>query len=419
MPTPDYTQDELLQALSQTIPSAAIEAALDKTGKRQQRSRKLPSALVLQLVITLGLLVDMARRQVLSTLRPPTPQTPLAGKGGICGACQRVGAPPMIALFRDLARPLAEPSTLPQAFYHGWRLVLLDGSEINLPQSPANERAFGRTTPSRGQTAFPQAKIITLVEAGTRLLLDLEPRPARSGEAQAARRIIQRRLKPDMLLLFDRGLYGYRTMAAIVERGAHFLGRVSSRIKLEPMADGILSDGSFLCQVQPDRLAQRAGAQPLVVRVIEYQIHGRGERIRLVTSLLYAELHPALELATLYHERWEVEIFLDEIKTHQQGRPNGQQVAIHAQTPAGVVQEIYGLALAHRVVRTLMLASAVQAGIDPDRLSFKNALVIVRRSLPRLAQASRKALPPLLPNCSSRSGASACARERNGAISVG
>lgn len=419
MPTPDFSPDELLHALSQTVPSAAIEAALEQTGKREQRARKLPSALVLQLIIALGLLTDLARRQVLATLRPPSLLEPLAGKVAICQACQRVGAPPMIVLFRSLARPLAEPGATPQAFYHGWRLDVLDGSNLDLPDSPANERAFGRPGSDRGHSAFPQAKLITLVEGGTRLLLDLEVRPARRGELQAAWRLIQRSVGPRTLVLYDRGLHSYKTMAAILERGAQFLGRVSAHCKLVPLPGGILPDGSYLCQIQPDQRSRQAGEEPLLVRVIEYRLHGHAEVIRLVTSLLHPEIDPAEELAALFHERWEVETFLDELKTHQQGRPNGQHVAIHAQTPAGVVQEIYGLALAHRVIHTLMLGAAVEQGIDPDRLSFKNALVIVRRYLPALARASKKALGPLLPRSCWRSAANVCLRVNGGAISAG
>lgn len=419
MPTPDFSSDELLQALSQTVPCAAIEAALDQTGKRERRQRKLSSALVLQLVIALGLLVDQARRRVLAALRPPSPLEPLAGKVAICQACRRVGAPPMIVLFRGLARPLAEPATTPQAFYRGWRLEVLDGSNLDLPDSPANERAFGRPGSARGHSAFPQAKILTLIESGTRLLLDLEVRPARRGELQAAWRLIRRSVGPRTLVLYDRGLHSYKTMAAILERGAQFLGRVSAHCRLVPMADGILPDGSYLCQIQPDPRSRQAGAQPLVVRVIEYRLRGHAEVVRLVTSLVYPELCPAEELAALFHERWEVETFLDELKTHQQGHPNGQHVAIHAQTPSGVVQEIYGLGLAHRVVHTLMLAAALKQGLDPDRLSFKNALVIVRQNLPALARAGKKALPPLLPKCCWRSAASACRLVSTAVISAG
>jgi hypothetical protein len=419
MPTPDFTTDELVHALSQTIAPPAIATALERTGKIEQRTRKLPSALVLQLVIALGLLVDMARRQALAYLRPPTPGAPLPTKKSISRACLRVGARPMIELFRTLARPLAEPTATPQAFYHGLRTVVLDGGGIDLPDSPANERAFGRATPSRGQTAFPQAKVVWLVESGTRAVLDLEVRPARRGERLPARRIIARSGAPDQLVLLDRGLYSYRLLADLRVRGMHFLARVPAQVKLEPAPGGVLKDGSYLCQIQPDHGSRRAGAAPLRVRVIEYRISGHEEVLRLATSLLDEAQSPALELAALYHERWEVETFLDEIKTHQQGRPNGQHVAIHAQTPAGVVQELYGLALAHRVVRTLMLGAAVAQGLDPDRLSFKNALVIVRRHLPALAQARKRERVPLLRRCCSRSASSACPRASSGAISAG
>jgi hypothetical protein len=137
----------------------------------------------------------------------------------------------------------------------------------------------------------------------------------------------------------------------------------------------------------------------------------------LVTSLLDPKLDPAITLAALYHQRWELELVFDEIKTHQMGRPNGQKVLIRAQAPAGVVQEIYGLALAHYVVRTLMAASAAREAMDPDRLSFKNALVIVRRHLPELAAASSRRVSPLDPACSTRSPKSDCLHARNVEIS--
>jgi hypothetical protein len=382
MPTPVFSTDQLVQALSQTIPLPAIEAALDKTGKRERRTRKLPSTLVVQLVIALGLLLDLARRQVLGSLLPPA--TLLPGKMCLSRACYRVGPRPLIELMHQLARPLADPVSLPQAFYQGLRLVALDGSDMDVPASPANERAFGRRKASRGQSAFPAIKLVTLIEAGTHATLDLEVRPGRRHEQLPARKII---------------------------------ARIPGTLKLEP--EKVLADGSYLCRIQPDRASRGQGAAPLLVRVVEYRISGHGEVIRLATSLLDEKNYPALELATLYHERWEVETFLDELKTHQQGRPNGQGVAVHAQLPAGVVQEVYGLVLAHRVVRTLMSAAAASTGLDPDRLSFKNALVIVRRYLPRLAQAQPKALPPLLPKCFSRSATSAWANARRGAISAG
>jgi hypothetical protein len=181
-------------------------------------------------------------------------------------------------------------------------------------------------------------------------------------------------------------------LQAILEQGAHFLGRAKASIVVEPQRR--LSDGSYLADVYPSQYARRLGRGGLRLRVIEYRVGQAGELIRLVTSLLDPKLDPALALAALYHERWEIELVYDEFKTHQLGRPNGQHVAIRAHGPPAVVQEIYGLVLAHRVVRTAMLAAAVREGIDPDRLSFKNALVIVRRHLPELARAGGRRFPP-------------------------
>jgi hypothetical protein len=393
MPTPTFCPEELIQALSQTISPAALEAALDRTGKRERRTRKLPSTLILQLVITLGLLVEVARRQVLGYLLPKGALLPT--KKSISRACYRVGPRPMMALFLELAKPLADEATLPQAFHHGLRLVALDGSKLDVPDTPENDRIFGRHATGRGRSAFPQVKLIGLAEVGTHALLDLRLRPHQRHETAPALQIVRRSVQPGMLVLFDRGLYSYRMLATITSQGAEFLGRVPAQATLE--AGKRLSDGSYLSRVYPTQYARRKERGGVAVRVIEYRVGEQDEVVRLVTSLLDHKAHPALELATLYHERWEFELLLDEVKTHQQGRPNGQQVAVHAQAPAGVIQEIYGLALAHRVVRALMAGAAAREGIDPDRLSFKNALVIVRRYLPELAQARPSRLPPLWP----------------------
>lgn len=393
VPPSGFSSVQLIAALSQSVPCSAIEEALERSGKRERRRRRLPSALVVQLVIALGLLVDMARRQVLAHLLEPGQV--LATKKSISRALYRVGPQPLIALFRALARPLADPQGLPQAFYRGQRLMVLDATHMDVPDTPANEEAFGRRTVGRGKSAFPQVKLVTLMESGTRALVDLLVVPCEENEQAPARELIGRSAAAGMLVLWDAGLYSHGLMSAIVEQGEHFLGRVGPRVRLP--IERMLPDGSYESRVYLNKDAREARRGAIAVRVIEYRVGAKGDLVRLVTSLLDWRQAPARELAALYHERWETETFYDEIKTHQQGRPNGQAVALRAQAPAGVIQEIYGLALAHRAIRTLMAASARAEGCDPDRLSFKNALVIVRRHLPALTRASRRGLPPLWP----------------------
>jgi hypothetical protein len=230
------------------------------------------------------------------------------------------------------------------------------------------------------------------MEAGTRMLTDLLVRPCRRHEHAAGLRLVSRQAAVGQLVLADIAFFSHAMIARILSRGAHFLIRVKSNSILAPIE--VFDDGSYLAKVYPSTRARRRDKDGIVVRVIDYRV-GESEMIRLVTSLLDRRLDPAETLAALYHERWEIETFHDEVKTHQQGRPNGHATAIRAQRPAGVVQEIYGLALAHRIVRTLMTAAAAREQLDPARLSFKNALVIVRRYLPDLAAASPRALPPL------------------------
>lgn len=385
--------NKIAKFISQAIPSREIARALERTGKQGRRVRDLPSEAVMQLAIMLGILRDAASRQVLAALRPPGAKLP--GKSAISMARYRVGPRPLMALFAAIAKPWARALSLPSAFYRGMRRMALDATKMDVPDTRENEKVFGRPGASRGRAGFPQAQVIALLEVGTHLIVDLLVRPCHRNEVKAGLRLIERGVKAGMLVMWDRGYYGFETMRAIKKREAQWLGRAKSNIILNPVQT--LPDGSYLAEVFASDKDRRHKRGAIRVRVIEYRVGRKGELIRLVTSLLDPELDPAEKLAALYHERWELELVFDEVKTHQLGRPNGQKVGIRAQKPAGVVQEIYALALAHRVVRTMMAAAAIGEKLDPDRLSFKNALVIVRRHLPSLAAAKPRRLSPLCP----------------------
>lgn len=384
--TPKVPPESCLSLLQSRFPHAEIRSVLEYTGKVEKRARLLPAALVVQLILCLCIVRDAASRSVLGYLLAGK----LPSKMAISNARYRLGPRPIIELFRRCCASQADPDAIPEAFYGGLRLVAIDGTQIDIPDTPANERIFGRVKVGRGKkAAFPSARVITMSECATHATLDALVRPIRRRECSGAYALIRRSVTRGMLVLLDRGLCNSKSVQDIEEKGAHVLGRVTRTYKLP--ADKILPDGTWLTKVGNTE-----------VRVICYQIPSSKEkqdsRITLITTLRDWKKHPARELAALYHERWEIETAFDEMKVHQLGRPNGQATEVRAQLPAGVVQEIYAMLLAHGMLRSLMSAAAVQEGVDPDRVSFKNTLVIVRRKLEKIAEADPEDLPPLLPN---------------------
>jgi hypothetical protein len=391
VPRPPHLADTpLLDALRLALPDQALDAAIAASGAQEQRRRLLPARLVVALVIAMGLWARDGLRDVLANLvaglREQDPAAfadwHLPAKSALTQARQRLGPRPLIVLFRRLAGPAATPAT-PGAFLFGLRLMAIDGTTLDLPDTPDNAHIFGRPSTSRGLGvgAFPQLRIIWLVEAGTHLLSDAVLRPYVRGEALAARQLL-RSVRAGMLLMWDRGLHSSTMIRDTQARGADFLGRVGKALVLPP--EQILADGTFLTWVYPSPKARRHHQHGILVRVIEYTIAdparpGHGERHRLLTSLLDANRYPPDILAAAYHERWEVEATADEVKTHQADRRPAPPV--RSRRPREVVQEVYGLLLAHLAVRLTMAEAAATAGVDPDELSFTGTLRILRRAV--------------------------------------
>jgi Insertion element 4 transposase N-terminal/Transposase DDE domain len=388
-----------LAALQQVIPDEAIDAVIAEAGAQERRKRRLPARLVVAFVLALGLwaregLVDVIRELVDGLReRDPSPwqtwQPPV--KSALSQARRRLGVRPLFLLFRRLAGPVA-PAGLPGAFVCGRRVMAIDGTMFDLPDTPENARAFGRpstTLPdgTRRWGPFPQLKLVWLVEVGTHVVCDLLIRPGATSEVPLARRLL-RSVEAGMLVLWDRGLHSYDQLRATRERGADFLGRVSAAVRLDP--EELLADGSFLTTLYPADAARRRSESGLVVRVIEYTIDDPtrprpDERYRLVTSLLDPAEAPARLLALEYHQRWEIEGALDELKVHQVDRRPAPHV--RSRHPREVVQELYGLVLAHRAIRCLMAEAAARADLDPDCLSFTSTLRLLRRTIPRCQRA--------------------------------
>jgi hypothetical protein len=274
--------------------------------------------------------------------------------------------------------------------------MAIDGTTLDAADTPENDRAFGRPTTGRGVGAFPQVRVLALIETGTHVICDAVIRPFRTGEVPTALRLL-RSAGPGMLLLWDRGFHSYEMVRATLKRQAHFLGRTKKNVVLRPTE--ILTDGSFLAWIYPSPEARRRGEQGIELRVVEYALDtptGPGrEKYRLITSLLDERDFPAERLAATYHERWEIETALGEVKVHQWAHPR----PLRSKHPREVVQEVYGLLLAHLAIRTVMYQAALREGVDPDRLSFTGALRVLRRAIPRAQRTPPARLPLFQPAC--------------------
>jgi hypothetical protein len=368
---------ERTRALKRILPRARVEEVLDRTGHGRSHCPRLPGWFMVWFVVALGLFCRDSYRQVFRWLQPFRPGG-APPRSTFCEARQRLGVAPMRHLAEATVRLLGKPET-PGAFYRGLRLMALDGFTIDLADTAPNDRAFGRPTTGRAPGAFPQARVVALCETGSHVLWRWLIKPFHAGEATMAHTLLGH-LQDDMLLLWDRNFLSYRTLTEVLGRDAQLLARVKANWIFVPTR--ILADGSYLARFYASPKDRRHDRDGLGVRIIEYTLDdpnrsGSGEVHRLLTTLTDAELDPAEALIVLYHERWEQELAIDELKTHQRERP-----VLRSQTPGGVVQELYGLLLGHYLVRVLMQEAADRRALDPQRLSFTATLKVLRCRLP-------------------------------------
>ena len=373
-----------LGVLTKAIPMERIQSVLKQTGKASQRQRDLPAHVVVYYVIALALYMQSSYREVLRCLlegiqwlTDPTAALKVAGKSGISQARTRLGSEPVRQLHDAVVGPIAVASTR-GAWYRGWRLVSIDGSTLDVADEQGNQRAFGRPAASRGQSAYPQVRFVSLVEGGTHVLFGNRVAGVATGEITLARQVISG-LQKGLLCLADRNFYGFKLWNQAAATGADLLWRVKTNLRLP--CQQRLPDGSYLSRVYGSKRDFRRRQNGVVVRVIEYQLEGVAEAeplYRLITTILDPDQAPAAELAALYHERWEIETALDELKTHLRGGG----IVLRSKTPELVQQEFYGLMMAHYAIRGLMHEAALKADVDPDTLSYLHAVRVVRRKLP-------------------------------------
>jgi len=373
------------------FPAEKIHEVLKQTNRASIRERDLPAHVVVYYVIALALYMRSSYREVLRCLLEgvqwlldPSAKVKVAGKSGISQARSRLGAEPVKKLYDAVVGPIAEKRTK-GAWYRRWRLVSLDGSTLDVADTAENDKAFGRPGSSRGSSAFPKIRFVALLESGTHVLWAARMDEYATDERTLAEKVIPS-LRKGMLCMADRLFPSYKLWRAAAKTGADLLWRTRQKALLD--VEKRLPDGSYLSRIYASTTDRRNKRNGIVVRVIDYRLKdvpGADPLYRLITTIFDPQEAPAKELAALYHERWEIETTLDELKTHLRGA----QIVLRSKTPELVRQEFFGLLMAHFAIRGLMHEAALKADEDPDRLSFLHSVHVVQRRMARYG-----AIPP-------------------------
>jgi len=375
-----------LGVISKSFPVEKLNSVLEKSGKLSLRQRELPAHVMIYYVIALGLFMQVSYREVLRCLleglewlNMPGSKLKITGKSGISQARTRIGWVPVKALHDEIVQPIANKDTQ-GAWYRQWHLVSIDGSTMDIADNRENEAAFGRQETHKGKSGFPQIRFVSLVENGTHVLFGTQLGAYHTGEITLAKEVLSQ-IKPGMLCLADRNFFSYNLWLQSKSTGADLLWRVRKNLILPCLKR--FEDGSYLSCIYPSPNDRKADTNGIEVRVIEHRmkdVTNSSEIYRLITTILKPEQAPADELAALYHERWEIETALDELKTHLRGA----NIQLRSKTPDLVRQEFYGLMMTHYAIRGLMHEAALKGKTDPDKLSFIHAVRVIRRKLPQM-----------------------------------
>lgn len=404
--TPDAVS---LGVLVSSVPQDAVAAVLagcEVTAKRSDG--KLPPHVTAYLTMALCLFPDDDYEEVATKVTGSLSRfgcwdaawsVPTAS--GITQARKRLGTRVMPELFEDVVTAVATPDTR-GAWLRGWRVLAIDGFDVDLPDTDSNATEFGYAGSGDNRSAYPKARVVALAECGTHAFLAAEVAGYAVGEQTLARRLYPR-LRRDELLTADRGFYSFDAWSVAVGTGAALLWRAPTNLHL-PVVD-VLADGTYTSVLidptvrgrRRERILAdaRAGTVPdpdvaHLVRVVEYDVpdregNGTGELIVLLTSVLDPDAAAADELADTYHQRWEEETSNDQLKTHLRGPGR----LLRSRLADLAHQEIWAWLIVHYALAVLAARAAEAADLDPDRISFTRALRIARRTATGTA-----AIPP-------------------------
>jgi hypothetical protein len=376
-----------LPLITHVIPLRLMTQVIEDCHVKEARQRCLPAWLVLLLCILRGIFAQEALSSVFARLCfVPCLQTSfslarLPSKSALCLARYRLGARPLALLFRRVCHPIATEDTV-GAFVFGYRLVALDSTKETVADTPANVQVFGRHRTRQGRTdaAFPQCQAMLLCECSTHVIFDAMITPFKANHHASFKRLL-RSVDPNMLVLFDRGLISFEGIQAIRQREAQLLAPVKKDMKLTPHT--WLPDGTYLADLYDWDHGSLRHDRRIPVRVIAYtlddlQRNPDKRTFRLITTLNDPALYSAQTLIQVYHQRWDIELTIDELDTHQRLT----WTPFRSQKPIGVIQEFYALLLAYFIIRSLIHQTAVAAHETPQRFSFINALRLIQQALP-------------------------------------
>jgi len=379
--------------LTRVFPPDLVDEVIEAAGRTQQRHRALPARVMAYFAIGMGLSSEGSYEDVLAQLTDGlswasgwAEEYPLPSKSAIFQARARLGSQPLADLFARVAKPLGGPD-MPGVWVARRRLVAVDGTCLDVADTPANEEHFGRPGVDKGEkAAFPMARVLAVAECGTHAIFAARVGAYGESEGALAGQLLPQALEPGMLLSADRGFFSYALWRTAVATGADLLWRIRTD-KTGPKPEHVedLPDGTWLGHLRGKTHTAERNAEPMLVRVIDYTLddgrvrEGEGAALtyRLFTTLLDPDQAPAVDLAAAYAERWEIESAFDELKTHQRG----PRVVLRSKSPDLVLQEIWGHLCCHYAIRSLMAQAAEHAGHDPDRVSFTAALRIVRQTV--------------------------------------
>lgn len=392
--------------LETCYPRELVSELLTTCHAWEQRERKLSQLLIVYYVMALSLFRQCNVTEVFAHLSRglrwlwPDPGIALPTGGALTARRESLGMVVLRLLLRQCCRPLASDKTK-GAFAFGLRLMAVDSTLDEVPDTPANALHFGRLSSGKSQSPFPQVRCLYLAEVGTHAIVDAVLARCKASE-HALAQVILRSIQSAMLVMTDRNFISVNWLVGVQQRGAQVLSRLAAGCFTQ--RSRTLADGSYLVTLRPK------GQAPLILRIIEYRLHpvvahdlallpasrtcNRANPLgvhRLVTTLLDPKLAPALELICLYHERWEIELVIAEVKIQQRLSPQ----PLRSKSPELLYQELYGLLLAHYAVRAWMHQSALQADLDPDRLSFTHALHVLDTACYELAIVAPDELPRL------------------------
>jgi len=387
--------------LQQIIPPEQVLQALSQANAFEERERRLNMLCVLYILMARALFpaqgMGWVTRQIWDEARflfadPTDPKLLAPTPPALTYRRHQLGVKVLQNLFRQVCQPLGRPSDA-GCFAFGLRLVAIDSTVKTVADTPANAHFFGRSAGHHGTSAFPQVRATFLVECGTHAIIDAVFRPFCPSEHLSVPRLL-RSLEPGMLVLLDSGFYGYALLFQLLSSGAHLLIKMPQHAK--PVIQRILPDGSALVLVQPPASVWRRQARPILMRMIAYQVPSETDPSvlltrHLLTTLLDPESASVLDLILCYHERWEIELTIKELFD----RYPFLQARFSSFTPAGVLQECYGLLLGHYGIRTTMLQAARQGNVPVEDLSYRHAIQVITLALPRFQRADLCAWPLL------------------------